>query len=67
MSQELTNVNKNVETINVADLLGAQNNLPISISNLNANFPNYEGPKCSVKSLTTVKAYSANTNQGIIR
>jgi hypothetical protein len=59
--------NKNIETINVADLLGAQNNVPITINNLYANFPGYEAPKCSVKSLTTVKAYSANTNQGIIR
>ena len=61
------NQNKNIEIINVADLLGAQNNVPISINNLNVHFQNYESPKCSVKSLTTVKAYSANTNQGIIR
>jgi hypothetical protein len=59
--------NTNAEVINVMSLLGSQNNVPISLKNLNASIPNYEISKFSVKSMPVIKAYAANTHQGIIR
>ena len=53
--------------INVMSLLGSQNNTPLSIKNLNLPIPNFENSKFSVKSMTTIKAYAANTHQGIVR
>ena len=40
---------------------------PLSLNNLNVNFPNYDNTKCSIKSLPNFRAYAANTYQGIIR
>lgn len=54
------------EFLNIMSLLNNQN-IPISIENLSLSFPQYEPSKHSQKSLTTIKAYSANTYQGIIR
>lgn len=56
-----------VEVINVMSLLGTQNSVPITLKNLNANIPNYETSKYSLKSMSVIKAYAANTHQGIIR
>jgi hypothetical protein len=62
------NFNENgQEMINVMSLLGSQNNIPITIKNLQANIPNYDNSKFSVKSMSVIKAYAANTHQGIIR
>ena len=55
------------EVINVMNLLRSQNNSPITLKNLNASIPNFECSKFSVKSMTVIKAYAANTHHGIIR
>jgi hypothetical protein len=55
------------EVVNVMSLLGNANNIPISVKNLNASIPNYDSSKYSVKSMSVIKAYAANTHQGIIR
>lgn len=57
----------NIEMINVMNLLGNQNNTPLTIRNLSFNVNNFENSKCSVKSMQVIKAYGANTHQGIIR
>jgi hypothetical protein len=57
----------NVELINVLSLLGCQNNIPLTTKNLHANIANYDSSKYSVKSMSVIKAYAANTHQGIIR
>lgn len=62
-----TNGNGNMEVINVMSLLGSQNTSPITLKNLNAAIPNYDNSKFSVKSMSVIKAYAANTHQGIIR
>lgn len=31
------------------------------------NLPNFENTKCSIKENGVIKAYGANTNQGLIR
>jgi hypothetical protein len=59
--------NQQSEVINVMSLLGAQNNSPITIKNLNAAIPNYDPSKYSVKSMSVIKSYAANTHQGIVR
>lgn len=59
--------NQNSEVINVMSLLGAQNNSPITTKNLNAAIPNYDASKYSVKSMSVIKSYAANTHQGIVR
>ena len=52
----------------VLNLLSPNNNIAISVHNLKLyNSQNYQTSKYSNKSLAYVKAYSANTNQGIIR
>ena len=62
------NSEKTPETMSVSTYLNAGSNLiPISIDNLKANFLNYEKSKFSLKSMQYIKAYAANTNQGIIR
>ena len=66
-SESHGNENNGPELVNVMSLLGAQNNTPISLKNLNANIPNYDPSKYSVKSMSVIKAYAANTHQGIIR
>jgi hypothetical protein len=62
------NSEKTPETMSVASFLnGGSNLIPLSINNLKSSFPNYENSKYSVKSMQYIKAYAANTNQGIIR
>lgn len=39
--------------------------LPYKVSMV--NLPNFENTKCSIKENGVIKAYGANTNQGIIR
>lgn len=58
--------------ISLSDLKkGGENNLfnpiPITFKNYYADFPNYEATKCSLNSLHYIKAYAANTYQGIVR
>lgn len=55
------------EPINILSLLNNQNNTPISTNNLKIHFPTYESTKFSHKSMGIIKAYAANTNQGIVR
>jgi len=43
------------------------NPIGISVKNYYAEFSNYESTKCSLNSLHYIKAYAANTNQGIVR
>jgi len=40
---------------------------PLSLNNLSYNFQNYDNTKCSIKSIGNLKAYAANTYQGIVR
>ncbi len=54
------------EGISVSSLISNQN-IPLALSNLSVYFPIYEGTKCSTKSLGYIRAYAANTYQGIIR
>lgn len=62
------NSEKTQETMSVSTYLNAGSNLiPLNINNLKTNFPNYENSKYSVKSMQYIKAYAANTNQGIVR
>ena len=62
------NSEKTPETMSVASFLnGGSNLIPISINHLKTSFNNYENSKYSVKAMQYIKAYAANTNQGIIR
>lgn len=54
------------ESISVSSLINNQN-IPLALSNLSVFFPFYETTKCSTKALGVIKAYAANTYQGIIR
>ena len=58
---------KNKDSINVMKLLNDQNFTPLSIKNLNLNFLSYNNSRYSTKSMPILKAYSANTYQGIVR
>lgn len=55
------------EPISILSLLGSQNYVPLDINNLNLIFNKYDEPKVSSKNLTDIRAYAANTNQGIVR
>ena len=55
------------EAINIMTLLSNQNSMPINISTLKATFPNYDPAKTSLKSLSSIRGYGVNTNQGIVR
>ena len=62
------NSEKPSETMSVSSYLnGGSSLIPLSINSLKSNYPNYENSKYSVKSMQYIKAYAANTNQGIIR
>jgi hypothetical protein len=54
------------EVISVMSLLG-QNQSPLTIKNLSFQVAGFETTKHSVKSMNTIKAYAANTHQGIVR
>jgi hypothetical protein len=56
----------NPEVISVMSLLG-QNHSPLSLKNLTFQVPGFESTKHSVKSMNVIKAYAANTHQGIVR
>ena len=67
-TMKVYNSEKSSETMSVANYLnGGSNLIPISIASLISNYPNYENSKYSIKSMQFIKAYAANTNQGIIR
>ena len=55
------------EPLSIMSLLGAQNNVPLSIDTLFTKVHDYEDSKCSSKSLPLVRAYAANTHQGVVR
>lgn len=62
-----SNETQGQEMISVMSLLGSQNQCPLTLKNLSANIANYENTKYSIKSMDVIKAYAANTHQGIIR
>ena len=45
----------------------SNNNVPIDISNLDLDFPNFVKSKSSVKPQNVIRAYTANTNFGTVR
>ena len=53
--------------IEYSELFLSENKNPITLNNLNLTFQNFEPSKISSKSIGIIKAYSANTYQGIIR
>lgn len=61
----ISNNNKN-NVISVSSLI-SNKNIQISLSNLNLNFNGYEATKYSNKPSNIIRAYAANTYQGIIR
>ena len=56
---------RNVITVN--DILGADTKREINLSIMNETFNNFYPGKVSTKSYGPIKAYAANTNQGIAR
>jgi hypothetical protein len=52
--------------IEISKLLST-NHIPISLENINLIFPQFESSRCSMKSTPYIKAYAANTHQGIVR
>jgi len=58
---------KSNEPVSILSLLGSQNYVPLHINNLNENFEKNSQPKISTKTMSEIKAYAANTNQGIVR
>ena len=67
--ENLTN-NQNINQqhfIEYSELFMNETNNPITLNNLNLTFQNFESSKISSKSIGIIKAYSANTYQGIIR
>lgn len=63
----LKNNTVNNGPVSILSLLCAQNYVPLDINNLNAQFNKYDSPRISSRSLTEIRAYAANTNQGIVR
>lgn len=59
--------NNKDEPISIMSLLGAQNYVPLDVNHINVKFDKYDQPKVSSKTLTDIRAYAANTNQGIVR
>lgn len=59
--------NTNLDSISISALLSQNNNIPITLNNLKQNIEGYEPSKHSLKSQQAIRAYSANTHQGIIR
>jgi protein phosphatase 2C family protein 2/3 len=57
---------QNVEIINVNTITNNQN-IPISINNLNLFHKDYDISKSSNKQLGVIKSYAANTYQGLVR
>ena len=64
----LSNLNNSLKKIiNIDDFLQNSNKIPLSLSILSQTFPSFEKSKISSKHLGIIKAYGANTYQGIIR
>lgn len=57
----------NSENVNIMSLLASQNLAPIVTKNLTTYVPQYDQTKSSSKSMSLIKAYAANTHQGIVR
>ena len=57
---------KNIDKINKNNSKNEEN-VPISFQNINLKFFNFENSKYSFKPHGIVRAYGANTNQGIVR
>ena len=60
-----SNKAQNMYTVN--DILGEEIKREISLDIMDVNFDNFFPGKVSIKSYGPIKAYAANTNQGIIR
>jgi hypothetical protein len=58
--------NKPNEHVNISSLLNQQH-IPLDTNVLKENFAGYENSKFSTKSTSCIKAYCANTHQGIVR
>ena len=53
--------------IQLNSLLSSNNNIEITLNNLNTDYPNFVKSTFSVKHNNYIRAYSSNTNKGIIR
>lgn len=60
-------VNRIIDTISITSLLSQDNNIPINLSYLKQHIDHFEPSKHSIKSQKTIRSYSVNTHQGIIR
>ena len=64
----LSNLNNSLKKIiNIDEFLQNSNKIPLNLSILSQTFPSFEKSKISSKHLGIIKAYGANTYQGIIR
>ena len=66
------NINNNIRNVTTPEIISINtlfNNqdIPITLSNLNIDYSNFERPKTSLKPIGNIRAYAANTYQGIIR
>jgi hypothetical protein len=52
--------------IEISKLLST-NHIPLSLDNIYFDFPQFESSRCSMKSTSSIRAYAANTHQGIVR
>ena len=66
-SSEEYNIVRPRNTITLNDILGADTKKEINLSIMNESFNNFFPGKVSTKSYGPIKAYAANTNQGIAR
>ena len=68
IQSSLNNLNNSLKKIiNIDEFLQNSNKIPLSLSFLSQTFPSFEKSKISSKHLGIIKAYGANTYQGIIR
>jgi protein phosphatase 2C family protein 2/3 len=56
----------NIELIHVSSINNNQN-IPISLNNLNLNYKDLDNSKSSIKPIGVIRSYAANTYQGIVR
>ena len=66
-SEESKNMNRGQNMLTVSQILGEDINKEINLDVLDVPFPNFFPGKVSTKSYGLIKAYAANTNQGITR
>ena len=57
---------KPVNGIDLVNLLSSKH-LPLSLSYLKQTYPNFEASRCSSKQANHIRAYAANTHQGLVR